>query len=63
MKVCRKANFNAAHRLYRPDWSDEKNNEVFEIELIQNSHLNGQPLEVSIIIDLNPSALYVLVEM
>ena len=29
MKVCRRVNFNAAHRLYRPDWSDEKNNEVY----------------------------------
>ena len=24
--VSRKAHFNAAHRLYRKDWSDEKNN-------------------------------------
>lgn len=29
VKVSRKASFNAAHRLYRPDWSDEKNNTVF----------------------------------
>ncbi|WP_222983626.1 6-pyruvoyl trahydropterin synthase family protein [Flagellimonas meishanensis] len=29
VKVSRKANFNAAHRLYRPDWSDEKNDHVF----------------------------------
>ncbi|NDV17089.1 6-carboxytetrahydropterin synthase [Muricauda sp. TY007] len=29
VKVSRKASFNAAHRLYRPDWSDEKNNAVF----------------------------------
>ena len=27
--VSRKAHFNAAHRLYRKDWSYEKNNEVF----------------------------------
>lgn len=27
--VCRKAHFNAAHRLYRKDWSDEKNDAVF----------------------------------
>ncbi len=27
--VSRKAHFNAAHRLYRKDWSFEKNNEVF----------------------------------
>ena len=27
--VSRKAHFNAAHRLFRPDWSEEKNNQVF----------------------------------
>ena len=29
MKVCRRVSLNAAHRLYRADWSDEKNLEVF----------------------------------
>ncbi|SNZ02104.1 6-pyruvoyl trahydropterin synthase family protein [Flagellimonas pacifica] len=29
VKVSRKASFNAAHRLHRPDWSPEKNNAVF----------------------------------
>ncbi len=29
VKVSRKASFNAAHRLYRPDWSFEKNQSVF----------------------------------
>lgn len=29
VKVSRKASFNAAHRLYRPDWSDSKNDAVF----------------------------------
>ncbi|PKG51874.1 MULTISPECIES: 6-pyruvoyl trahydropterin synthase family protein [Olleya] len=27
--VSRKAHFNSAHRLYRKDWSFEKNNEIF----------------------------------
>ena len=27
--VSRKAHFNAAHKLFRSDWSDEKNKEVF----------------------------------
>lgn len=27
--VYRKEHFNAAHRLYNPDWDDEKNNEIF----------------------------------
>jgi len=29
VKVSRKAHFNAAHRLYKPDWSFEKNDAVF----------------------------------
>lgn len=29
VKVSRKASFNAAHRLYRPEWSFEKNDAVF----------------------------------
>lgn len=29
VKVSRKAHFNAAHRLYRPDWDDQTNTEVF----------------------------------
>ncbi len=27
--ICRKEHFNAAHRLYHPDWSLEKNQQVF----------------------------------
>lgn len=29
VKVSRKANFNAAHRLHRPDWDEQKNQAVF----------------------------------
>jgi 6-pyruvoyltetrahydropterin/6-carboxytetrahydropterin synthase len=29
VKVYRRAHFNAAHRLYNPKWSDDKNVEVF----------------------------------
>lgn len=29
VKVSRKAHFNAAHRLYRPDWDDKTNERVF----------------------------------
>jgi 6-pyruvoyltetrahydropterin/6-carboxytetrahydropterin synthase len=29
VSVCRKAHFNAAHRLYNPKWSFKKNQEVF----------------------------------
>ncbi|THV57734.1 6-carboxytetrahydropterin synthase [Flagellimonas alvinocaridis] len=29
VKVSRKANFNAAHRLHRPDWDEQKNQAIF----------------------------------
>lgn len=29
ISVIRKEHFNAAHRLFNPDWSDEKNQEIF----------------------------------
>ncbi len=29
VKISRKAHFNAAHRLFRPEWDDQKNREVF----------------------------------
>ena len=29
VKVSRRAHFNAAHRLFRPDWDEQQNNRVF----------------------------------
>lgn len=42
--VSRKAHFNAAHRLYRKDWSDEKNDAVFG--LCNNPHFHGHNYEL-----------------
>ena len=46
MKVCRRVNFNAAHRLYRPDWSDEKNNEVYGKCNNPNFHGHNYVMEI-----------------
>jgi len=46
MRVCRRATFNAAHRLYRKDWSDEKNNAVFGKCNNPNFHGHNYVLEV-----------------
>jgi 6-pyruvoyltetrahydropterin/6-carboxytetrahydropterin synthase len=46
MKVCRRSNFNAAHRLFRPDWSDEKNQAVFGKCNNPNFHGHNYTLEV-----------------
>ena len=42
--VSRKAHFNAAHRLYRKDWSDAKNEEVFG--LCNNPYYHGHNYEL-----------------
>ena len=46
MKVCRIAYFNSAHRLYNPEWSDEKNNEVFGKCNNPNYHGHNYKIEV-----------------
>jgi 6-pyruvoyltetrahydropterin/6-carboxytetrahydropterin synthase len=42
--VYRKAHFNAAHRLYRADWSDEQNEAVFG--KCNNPHYHGHNYEL-----------------
>ncbi|WP_373517554.1 6-pyruvoyl tetrahydropterin synthase family protein [Pricia sp.] len=48
VKVSRKAHFNAAHRLYRKDWSDDKNNAVFGKCNNPNFHGHNYELIVSV---------------
>ena len=42
--VSRKAHFNAAHRLYRKDWSDAKNEEIFD--KCSNPYYHGHNYEL-----------------
>jgi len=55
----RKAHFNAAHRLYRPDWSDEKNSEVFG--KCSNPHFHGHNYEIIVAVtgEIDPDTGYV----
>jgi len=46
ISVFRKAHFNAAHRLFNPKWSDEKNEEVFG--LCSNPHYHGHNYEFEV---------------
>ena len=46
--VSRKAHFNAAHRLYRKDWSNEKNDAVFGKCNNPNFHGHNYELIVSV---------------
>jgi 6-pyruvoyltetrahydropterin/6-carboxytetrahydropterin synthase len=60
MRVCRRSNFNAAHRLFRPDWSDERNQEVFGKCNNPNFHGHNYTLEVWIDGDIDPETGYVI---
>jgi 6-pyruvoyltetrahydropterin/6-carboxytetrahydropterin synthase len=58
--VSRKAHFNAAHRLYRKDWSDEKNNAVFGKCNNPNFHGHNYELIVSVTGDIDPETGFVM---
>jgi 6-pyruvoyltetrahydropterin/6-carboxytetrahydropterin synthase len=61
MKVAasRKEHFNAAHRLYNPQWSDEKNSTIFGKCSNPNYHGHNYELIVSVIGDPDPETGYV----
>ena len=58
--VCRKEHFNAAHRLHRADWSDEKNNEVFGLCNNPNFHGHNYDLIVKVTGNIDPETGYVI---
>ncbi|QMU64864.1 MAG: 6-carboxytetrahydropterin synthase [Flavobacteriaceae bacterium] len=57
--VSRKAHFNAAHRLYNPDWSDKKNAEVFGKCSNPNYHGHNYELIVSVTGEIDPETGFV----
>ena len=58
--VSRKAHFNAAHRLYRKDWTDTKNNEIFG--KCANPHYHGHNYELIVHVkgEIDPITGYVM---
>ena len=58
--LSRKAHFNAAHRLYRKDWSMEKNDEIFGKCNNPNVHGHNYDLIVSVTGPIDPETDYVL---
>jgi len=60
VKVSRKAHFNAAHRLYRPDWSAAQNQEVFGLCNNPNYHGHNYELIVSVTGEIDPITGYVM---
>lgn len=60
VSVCRKAHFNAAHRLYNPQWSFEKNQEVFGKCNNPSFHGHNYNLEVWVKGEIDPDSGYVI---
>ena len=60
VQVKRKAHFNAAHRLYNPNWTPEKNEEVFGLCNNANFHGHNYNIIVSVIGEVNPDTGYVI---
>ncbi len=58
--VSRKAHFNAAHRLYRKDWSDEQNDTIFGKCSNPNFHGHNYELIVSVTGPIDPDTGYVM---
>lgn len=58
--ISRKAHFNAAHRLYRKDWSMEQNDAVFGKCNNPNFHGHNYELVVSVTGAINPETGYVM---
>lgn len=59
ISVYRKEHFNAAHRLYNPAWSDEKNDLIFGKCNNPNWHGHNYELLVKLVGDVDPETGYV----
>ncbi|WP_394750414.1 6-pyruvoyl trahydropterin synthase family protein [Spongiimicrobium salis] len=60
VKVSRKAHFNAAHRLYRSDWSFEENDRMFGKCNNPNFHGHNYELIVSVTGEIDPETGFVM---
>ncbi len=60
VSVYRKGHFNAAHRLHVPEWSDEKNREVFGLCNNPNYHGHNYNLTVKVMGEVDPVTGYVI---
>lgn len=60
VRATRRVHFSAAHRLYRPDWSDERNAEVFGDCANPNWHGHNYELDVTVEGPVDPATGYVM---
>tara|TARA_A100001388_G_scaffold265820_1_gene238363 strand:+ start:83 stop:499 length:417 start_codon:yes stop_codon:yes gene_type:complete len=60
VRVIRRERFNAAHRLFNPEWSDDKNEEVFGKCANKNWHGHNYTLFVTVEGTVDPDTGYVI---
>ena len=60
LTIYRKAHFNAAHRLYRPDWTDEQNKDIFGKCSNPNFHGHNYALEVGVTGEVDPETGFLI---
>jgi 6-pyruvoyltetrahydropterin/6-carboxytetrahydropterin synthase len=60
ISVFRRAHFNAAHRLHNPNWSLEKNQEVFGLCNNANYHGHNYEMEVKVTGEVDPDTGYLI---
>ena len=60
VKVTRRVHWNSAHRIYRPDWSDQRNEEVFGACSNPQWHGHNYEMEVTVSGPVDPETGYVL---
>ena len=59
LTISRKSHFNAAHKLYRSDWTDQENEKVFGKCANENFHGHNYDLTVSLTGKVDPETGYV----
>ena len=60
VRATRRVHFSAAHRLFRPEWSEERNAEVFGDCSNPNWHGHNYELDVTVEGEIDPETGYVL---
>lgn len=60
VSVSRKAHFNAAHRLNNPNWSEEKNAQIFGKCNLPNYHGHNYEIIVTVRGNINPETGFVM---
>ena len=58
--VVRKASFNAAHRLFNPEWDEQKNRAIFDKCSYANYHGHNYKLLVKVTGEIDPETGYVV---